>query len=242
MSLPKIDVPLYEVSLPSDGKKLKIRPFLVKEQKLFLIANESKEMVEKLKIIKQVINNCVIEPAGLDIDSLAIMDIEYLFLNLRARSIGEIVEVDFECQNNVEDKKCGHRTTLKFNLLEALVEDVENIRKMKKIELTPNVGLMMRFPDFEATQNLLNGAAVDDVDLVVNCIDYIYDENQLYYRKDLTHEEIVEWLENLSHGSYEKLEAFFKAIPKVRLKNNFTCGKCGYSEPVTLEGIESFFG
>ncbi len=255
MSLPKIDVPVYDLILPSDGKKIKIRPFLVKEQKLFLIANESKETAEKLKIIKQVINNCIIEPK-LEIDSLAIMDIEFLFLNLRARSIGEIVDVDFQCQNEVEDgtdeygiglstqyrKKCGQTVTLKFNLLDAEIENIEEARKKRRVELTPTVGLNMRFPDFEATQTLVNGENVDDVDLVVNCIEYIYDENNIYYKKDLSKEEIVEWLENLSHQSYEKLEDFFKSIPKVRLKNNFKCTKCGHEEPVVLEGIESFFG
>lgn len=242
--LPKLDVPIYETSLVSNGQLIRFRPFLVKEQKLFLMANESEDSKEIVNVIKQVLKNCILDEV--DVDSLSTFDIEYLFLQLRARSVGEIANLKFSCNNLVPDKegekKCGNLVSIDVNLLEVNAE--KNPDHTNKIQITENVGIVMKYPTFNSVDILnLNTDNMDQIlDVIVGCIDFIYDSDQVYYAKDTSKKELVEFIENMKQSDLEKISSFFNTLPKVKKEVEFNCSKCGYKENIILEGVQSFFG
>jgi hypothetical protein len=239
--LPKLDVPIYETKLISSGQIVRYRPFLVKEQKLFLMASESEDVNETINAIKQVITNCVLDE--IDINTMSTFDIEYLFLQLRARSVGEMVNLNFTCNNNVEeDKKCGNTVKIDLNVLE--VQPSLNPEHTNKIQITDKLGIVMKYPTFGMidTMNLNTEDLSQILDMVVSCIDYIYDDEQVYYAKDTTRKELVEFVENMQQADLEKVSKFFSTLPKIKKDVHFNCTKCGYQEEITLEGVQSFFG
>jgi len=244
MALPKIDVPIFDVKLFSTDKKVKFRPFTVKEEKLFLIASESDDPQSTITTIKQVLNNCILDDT--DIDSLPLFDIEMLFLNLRARSIGEIVELKYKCNNDIVEEdgrqhKCGNEVGIEVNALEVLPEVGPN--HSKKIEINNKLGLVMKYPKMDIMVNMNDQENIDSVlQMIVSCIDYIYDENNLYYAKDSTKEELLEFLETLQSKDLENIKQFFETMPKMKKTLDFKCGKCGYHEKIDVEGIQNFFG
>ena len=241
--LPKIDVPVYEIKLPSTGKTIKFRPFTVKEEKLFLMAYETEDAKYSVDTIFQVLNNCVISEG--DIKDLPTFDIEYLFLNLRARSVGEVVKLKYRCNNDVgteeDPKKCNNSVEIELNVLE--VEPTRNPTHTSKIELTKDLGLVMKYPKMSLIKD---NTDTDDfnvvLELIMDCIDYIYDANNVYYAKDSSKEELTEFLDSLQSKDLEKIKEFFDTMPKLKKKIDFSCNKCGYQENVELEGLQSFFG
>lgn len=244
MALPKIDVPIFDVKLFSTEKKVKFRPFTVKEEKLFLIASESDDPQSAIATIKQVLNNCILDDT--DIDSLPLFDIEMLFLNLRARSIGEVVELKYKCNNDIVEEdgrkhKCGNEVGVDVNVLEIVPEVGQN--HSKKIEINNKLGLVMKYPKMDVIVNMDEQENIDSVlQMIVSCIDYIYDEDNLYYAKDSTKEELVEFLETLQSKDLENIKKFFETMPKMKKTLDFKCGKCGYKEKIDVEGIQNFFG
>jgi hypothetical protein len=243
--LPKIDVPIYDLTLVSNDKKIRFRPFTVKEEKLFLMAMESPESDEAsyLNTIKQVLNNCIIDE--IDIETIPTFDLEYLLLNLRAKSVGEEITLKYKCNNDIEkeDKKdkCNNIVEMTFNILEAKPEKQEN--HSNKIEINEKLGLVMKYPTFGLLQNYdgKNNTKIL-IDTIVECIDYIYDENNIYYAKDSSKEELIEFLDSLQTKDLEKIKDFFETMPKLSKNLNFKCKKCGYEESINVEGIQSFFG
>jgi len=242
--LPKIDVPIYETKLISSGKTIRYRPFLVKEQKIFLMASESEDVKDVIGAIKQVINNCVID--DIDVDNLATFDIEYLFIQLRARSVGEIVNLKFNCNNKIKDDiggehTCGNLVKFDLNLLE--IQPTLNEEHTSKIEITDKLGLVLKYPTFNAINKLdINSNDINQVlEVIINCIDYIYDDEQLYYAKDASKKELSEFVENLKQSDLEKFQKFFDTLPKIKQQLNFDCDKCGYTEKIDVEGIQNFF-
>jgi hypothetical protein len=244
MALPKIDVPIFDVKLYSSDKKVKFRPFTVKEEKLFLIASESDDSQSTITTIKQVLNNCIID--DIDIDSLPLFDIEMLFLNLRARSIGEIVNLKYKCNNNIVEEdgrehRCGNEVEIGVNVLEIVPESGKN--HTNKIEINNKLGIVMKYPKMDVMVDIENQENIDSVlNLIAGCIDYIYDENNLYYAKDSTTEELIEFLETLQSKDLENIKQFFDTMPKMKKALDFKCGKCGYAETIDVEGIQNFFG
>jgi hypothetical protein len=241
--LPKIDVPIYEIILPLLQKKIKIRPFLVKEEKILLMAMEANDDNATLLAIKQIVNNCCIEK--IDVDSLPILDLEYIFLQLRARSIGEIIELQYRCNNDVtneeETKKCNSIVKLEFNALE--IEPTVDENHNKKIQLTPNLGVVMKYPDFKIMTKMEGLSETEMLSkMITGCIDYVYDNEQIYYAKDTKEEELIDFIDSLTREQFAKVQDFFDTIPKIKKTLNFKCGKCGYQEDVVLEGIQGFFG
>ena len=241
--LPKLDVPIYEVKLISNNKVVRFRPFLVKEQKLLLMGSQSEDSEENVKIVKQVLKNCVIDE--LDIDSLATFDLEYLFLNLRARSVNEVVELKYKCNNivkqeNDKEEPCNSLETFGIKLLD--IKPTTHDKHNKKIELSEKMGIVMRYPTFEIISSLPNKSE-DEVlmILLLNCIDYIYDAENIYKTKDVSQEEIIEFIDNLQQKDLEKIQEFFETSPKLRHTLNFNCKKCGYKEDINVEGLQNFF-
>jgi len=240
--LPKIDVPVYEIKLPSNGEPIKFRPFTVKEEKLFLMAYESDDAKYSVDTIIQVLNNCVV--SDMDVKELPTFDIEYLFPNLRAHSIGEIVKLRYRCNNDVvteeETKKCNNSVEIELNVLE--ISPGKSSAHTSKIEITDNLGIVMKYPKMGLIKDNTEEEDFNIVlDLIINCIDYIYDEENVYYAKDSTKEELTEYLDSLQSKDLEKIKQFFDTMPKLKKNVDFSCNKCGYSENVELEGLQSFF-
>ena len=238
MALPKIDVPVYEATLISTGKKIKFRPFLVKEQKLLLMALESNETEDAVNAVKQILNNCIL--SDISVDDLPIFDIEYLFLQLRARSVGENVSLKYKCNVILEeDKRCNGISEIDVNILD--ITPIKNPEHSEKIEISKKMGIVMKYPSFNNLNIADKSPADQTIDVIINCINYIYDEDQIYYAKDSTKEELVEFIENLTQDDMEKLKKFFNTMPFLRKELDFKCPKCGHQEKVLVEGIESFF-
>lgn len=238
--LPKIDIPIYETHLISNGELVRFRPFLVKEQKLFLMANESDDPKETINTIKQVLRNCILD--DLDVDNLATFDIEYLFLQLRARSVGEVVTLRFTCNNDItEEQKCGNIVKIDVNVLD--IKPNVNTEHSNKIQINDNIGIVLKYPTFGSVDVAsLDTENLDQVlDIIVACIDYVYDEEQIYPAKDSSKKELTEFIENLKQTDLEKISAFFNSLPKMKKDVDFKCDKCGYHETLQLEGIQSFF-
>ena len=242
--LPKLDVPIYETKLISNGQTVRYRPFLVKEQKLFLMAAESDDPKDTINAIKQVLMNCVLD--DIDIENMATFDIEYLFLQLRARSIGEVVNLRFNCNNNViekgEEVKCGNLVKIDVNVLD--VNPIKNEEHTNKIQITDKIGVVLKYPTFGS----IDFAGLDTQDMqqilnvIVSCIDYIYDDEQVYYAKDTKKEELIDFIENMKQTDLEKISSFFTSLPKLKKEIHFHCNKCNYEEDITLAGVQSFFG
>jgi hypothetical protein len=242
--LPKIDVPIYELILPLTKKSIRFRPFLVKEEKILLMAMESEEPDAVLLAIKQILTNCCLD--DLDVDDLPITDIEYLFLNLRARSVNEIVELPYRCNNKIdangEQKECGNIVTLQMNLLEIRPEVHE--KKIDKIELSQNMGILIKYPSFRMVEEAQKqeGSEVDKLmNILVACIDGVYTEETIFYSKDVPKKELLDFIENLTREQFSKVQEFFETMPKIKKDVDFSCTKCGYQETITIEGLQSFF-
>jgi DNA-directed RNA polymerase subunit M/transcription elongation factor TFIIS len=241
--LPKIDTPLYEITLPLSKQKIKFRPFLVKEEKILLMAMESEEEEAVLLAIKQIVNNCCID--DINVDDLPILDLEYMFLQLRARSVGEIIDLEYKCNNEVKDeegldKPCNHIIKLSFNALEIYPEQDEN--HSCKIQLTQKLGVVMKYPDFKIMEKIRNLKESEILGkLVSSSIDYIYDEESIYYSKDVEEKELLDFVDSLTRDQFQKIQDFFDNIPKMKKTLDFKCGKCGYQEEMVLEGLQSFF-
>lgn len=242
--LPKIDVPIYNVKLLSTGKSLRFRPFTVKEEKLFLMANEGEDLTTVVDTIKQILNNCILDE--FNIDSLPLFDIEHLFLNIRARSIGEVVNLKYKCNNNVldeetkEEKKCNNVVQIDLNVLDIQPKKQEG--HTNKIEITEKLGIVMKYPNFETLKQFKDVEEADSIiKMTVNCIEYVYDADKIYYAKDTTEEELVEFVESMQSKDLEKIKTFFDTMPKVKKDVDFKCDKCGHEEKIEVEGIQNFF-
>ena len=242
--LPKIDVPIYNVKLLSTGKSLRFRPFTVKEEKLFLMANEGEDLTTVVDTIKQILNNCILDE--FDIDSLPLFDIEHLFLNIRARSIGEVVNLKYKCNNDVldeetkEEKKCNNVVQIDLNVLDIQPKKQEG--HTNKIEITEKLGVVMKYPNFETLKKFKDVEEADSIiKMTVSCIEYVYDADKIYYAKDTTEEELVEFVESMQSKDLERIKNFFDTMPKIKKDVDFKCNKCGHEEKIEIEGIQNFF-
>lgn len=239
--LPKIDVPVYELDLPLSKKHIRFRPFLVKEQKNLLMAMESDDKDTIERNIRQVLNNCTLTE-GVDIDSIPVIDIEYYFINLRARSIGEIVENDYVCTNKPDGQNdCGGKMKGRLNLLDIKVEFDPIITDM--IQLTDKLSIKMKYPEFSLIDKIRNKDTAVDIafEVIVNSIDYIYDGEQYYYAHESTKEELMQFIESLNQDQFDKLESFFDKLPTLNKIMEIKCPKCGFDHSIEMDGLESFF-
>jgi hypothetical protein len=243
MALPKLDVPIFTIDLPLSKIKLRYRPFLVKEEKLLLIAMESDDETTIMDTIKQIVNNCCLDEV--DTESLPVTDVEFFFLHLRARSVGEIVDLQYKCNNTVkndegEEIECGNNVKIKVNILE--IQPTFNEKHTNKIELTSKLGIVMKYPNFSIIDKVKTTNNVQQIlGIISNCVDYIYDEDNIYYRKDIEDSELDEFIENLTQKQFEKIQQFFETVPSIKKELDFKCSKCGYQEKIVVEGIQNFF-
>jgi T4 bacteriophage base plate protein len=244
MNLPNISTPIHEVKLISQKDPVKFRPFLVKEQKLMLMANEAKDDKETANTIKQIAKNCIVTE-GIDVDDLPLVDIELLFLNFRARSVGEMINAMFRCRNTRDDNggaECGMTVEVPINLLEI---PVVNLDVNRKIMITDKVGVQMKYPTFDVASTLLQSKESRDPDVefkaVAMNIDYIFDDNGIYYAKDASQEELLNFIYSMPPDKYKEIEAFFDQMPTTKIEIDKKCPRCSYEHHFVLEGINDFF-
>ena len=241
MALPKIDTPIYELDLPLSKKHVRFRPFLVKEQKNLLMAMESGDSKSIEQNVKQVLNNCTVTE-NIDIEKLPVLDVEYYFLNLRARSVGGIVENKYRCDNQVDGSACGNIMETSLNLLDIKIEGVKENNDV--IQLTDTISIKLKYPEFSVINKLSKLTDVSDIafEMIAESVEYIFDGEQFYYAKETTTEELVEFIEGLNQQQFAKIEDFFANLPKLEKKIEMKCSRCGFEHKLDVEGLESFFG
>ena len=235
MALPLSNTPTYTLTVPSTGKQVKYRPFLVKEEKALLIAQQSEDPVVMIDTIKSIIAACVKE---LDVDTLATFDIEYIFAQIRAKSVGETVDLIFYCDTCTDEKA---NIKLTFDLTKLEVE--KNPNHSAKIELYDDVGVVMKYPSIETLTQLQNidGGVEGIFGIITNCIDYIYNSEEVFYAKEHTQKELEDFLENMTSDQFAKVQQFFETMPRIRQEVDYNCPVCGKHHHKVLEGIQSFF-
>ena len=236
--LPKLDVPTYELVLPLSKKKIKFRPFLVKEQKNLLMAMEANDSETIHNAIRDVLNNCTMTP-DFRIDETPIIDIEYYFLQLRAKSVGEFVELILKC-DTCEDEKASVKYDIDLTKINVNIPKEHN----KTISLFNDVGVIMKYPSLEMLKKLegLTGSDAEAIfEIIQSCIDSVYDSQQMYSTKDHKPEEIRQFIDNLTQEQFMKLQQFFETMPKLEEKVNYKCPMCGKDHEKFVRGLEAFF-
>jgi hypothetical protein len=241
MALPKLEVPTYELELPLSKKKIKYRPYLVKEQKALMMALESSDAKTIQHNVREILTVCTLSK-DVDIDELPIVDIEYYFLQLRAKSVSEISESKYRCNNEVDDKVCGNIMEAKIDLTE--IQPVQEEYVDPEIKLTDTITIKMKYPPFKLVKDSIDMDNITEVtfNMLAQSIEYVYDGEQFHYAKESSVEELVDFIEQLNQEQFEKLEKFFNSIPKLSKKIDMTCSKCGFEHHLDVEGLESFFG
>jgi hypothetical protein len=230
MSLPILNTPTYELNLPSTGQKVTYRPFLVKEHKVLLTMTNADDE-EAGRIITELVDVCTFNK--LNVAKLPHFDVEYLFLNLRAKSIGESVEVVVNCE-------CGNKIDAVFNIDDLKVEKAQE--HSNKIMVTDTIGVEMSYPVFDDVINMFSAKdTVEVFDMIVSCINAIYDDVNYYSVEDYTKEDIEEFINSLTKQQFEKIENFFINSPKIVQEIETDCEQCGRHNVSRLEGLANFF-
>jgi hypothetical protein len=238
--LPRLNVPLYDAELPS-GTKVTFRPFLVKEEKMLLIAKASDDATSIVDAVKQVLHNCLEATPNISVDKLPLFDVEYLFLQLRARSIGEIIPLRYRCNKDIEGTPCGTISQYEVDLL--AIKPVFGEGHSKQIELTPTMGLLMTYPTFKSFTRITREdlPAEEAFAVVGECVEAVYDADNKYYTKDAPPGELKEFIDSLSPRQVTLIDKFFDTLPKIQTTIPFLCPKCGNKEDIVVEGLDSFF-
>jgi len=234
MALPKIDQPLFELEIPSTGKKAKYRPFTVKEEKILLIAQESQDMDQIILSIKQVISNCLEE---VDVDELSVFDLEFIILNIRAKSVNNEIAFGFE------DEDTGERIDTVIDVNEIKVDF--NPDHSKKIEINSQYYMMMRYPSLEEVRQMQSADESSTEQMfttMVSCIDTLVDQStdEVFKMQDFTSEEVADFVDGFTSTVVEKIQQFYMTMPKLRHTIDYKDNK-GKKKQFVVEGMDSFF-
>jgi hypothetical protein len=233
MPLPKIDQPIFELTLPSTGKKVKYRPFTVKEEKILLIAQESKELDQMVLSIKQILGNCL---QNFDVDDLAIFDLEYLLLNVRAKAVNNKLEF------KIKDPDTEEEVDIELDIGEIEIKRNENHKNI--IKISDSIYLKMSYPGIDYLKHLKPTEEGDTAkalfDLMSQCIDSVVQGEEVYKLKDFNHNEIEDFFDSLGSDVISKIREFFDTIPKLSYEHKYT-NKNGVEKTFVVEGTETFF-
>ena len=238
MPLPKIVTPTYELELPSSGQTIKYRPFLVKEEKVLVLAMESEDTKQITNAIKAVLKSCV-QTKGVKVETLPTFDIEYLFLNIRGKSVGETLEVNIICPDDGE-------TTVPVDINLDLIQVEKSDDHSNKIKLDSNLMMEMKYPSLDQfIKNNFDFKEENQMDqsfaLIATCIDKIYSEEEVWATADCTKKEVNEFLESMNSSQFKEIEKFFETMPKLQHTVHVTNPKTKVKSEVLLEGLASFF-
>ena len=241
MPLPKINTPTYELTLPSNRKKVKYRPFLVREEKILVLALESEDQKQITDAIEQIIGDCLITK-NVDVTKLPTFDIEYLFLNVRSKSVGETVEVNVTCP---DDGKTKVETSIN-------IDDIKVVKDKNHkliVQLDDKYSMKLKYPtldqfiennfDFEMAEAKESVSAA--MSMLSTCIDMIYDQEESWDASESTKEELDEFIDQLNTKQFQEVEEFFRTMPKLSHKLKVTNPQTGVESEVVLEGLASFF-
>ena len=241
MPLPKISTPTHELVLPSTGKKIKYRPFLVREEKILILALESQDIKQITNAIKSTLKSCILT-RGTKVEELPTFDIEFIFLNIRGKSVGESVDVVITCPDDGETK-------VESQIFIDEIQVQKNEKHNRDIKLDDNLILRMKYPSLsEFVQNNFDVSNTDNIsfdaslDIIASCIDVVYNADESWAAADCTKKELNEWLETLNSNQFKQVETFFETMPKLSHTIKVTNPKTKVESDVTLEGITSFFG
>jgi hypothetical protein len=238
MALPKIEVPTYELTLPSEDKKIKYRPFLVREEKILYIAMETGQNKEMINALKDVVGACTFDV--LNVDRLPIFDIEYLFLQIRAKSVSEITKFRAICP---DDGKTYVETEVDLTKVEVQVDDEHTNRIM--LESERNLGLVLKYPTLK---NYDVGRGLDNIEIdkvfniLIDCIDHIFEGDKIYPAKDTSKQELKEFIEGLPQDAFTRIKSFFDTMPKLKHEVEVTNPNTNVTSKIVLTGIADFFG
>ena len=238
MPLPRISTPTYELELPSTEQSINYRPFLVKEEKLLVIALESEDTKQITTAIKTVIKNCILTK-DIKVENLPTFDIEFLFLNIRGKSVGEQVDVNIICPDDNE-------TNVSVSIDLDDIKVLKNEDHTNKIKVDPTIMMEMKYPSLEQfiknNFDFNNQNAMDQsFDLIASCIDKIYTEDEVWSTSDVTKKEVTEFLESMNSSQFKDIEKFFETMPKLSHKIQIKNPKTQVGSEVVLEGLASFF-
>ena len=240
MPLPKISTPTYELELPSTGKKIKYRPFLVREEKILILALESEDEKQIATAVKNTLKDCI-QTRGIKVENLPTFDIEYLFLNIRGKSVGESVDLIITCPDDGE-------TTVPVKIY---IDEV-NVQKPEShspdIDLDGSLTLRMKYPSLDqfASSNFSFNESGEDLDksfeIIGSCIDVIFNEEDAWSTSDVTKKELMTWMDGLNSNQFKEIEKFFETMPKLSHKVKITNPNTNVENEVVMEGLSSFFG
>ncbi len=239
MPLPKINTPTYELVVPSTGKKIKYRPFLVREEKILILALESEDTAQITNAVIEILSECILTK-GVDVTKLATFDIEYLFLNVRSKSVGETVEVNLTCPDDDITS-----VEMEINIDSIKVQKTRGHKNIVKLD--DQYSMKLKYPSFDQfiESNFDTSVDTSDVDkslnMITNCIEMIYDEEESWDASDSTKQELEEFVEQLNSKQFKLIEKFFETMPKLSHKVKLTNPKTGVESEVVLEGLASFF-
>lgn len=230
--LPKLSYPIFDVVIPSMNKKVKMRPFLVREEKILLLAQMSEEPTQVVEAIKQVIEACI-DDASI-VPKLTMFDIEYLFVKLRSRSVNNTVDILYTDPDDGEQ----YKVTIDLDNVEVRTDPDHS----KKIEISPTVGVIMKYPPTDLASKLENVETEVDLffQLITLCIDQIYDADNVYNASETTLEEIQEFVSSLDVNAFKKMQRFFETLPKIHYETKYTT-KDGVEKSVVLQTLNDFF-
>ena len=236
MALPKLNTPTYELEVPSTDEKIKYRPFLVKEEKILLMALESGKNADIIQAVKDIVSECTF--GKIDLGTMPMFDIEYIFLNIRAKSVGEISKLKLLCP---DDKKTYVDTEVNLSEVQVQVEEGHT----NKIELTDDMGMIMTYPTIDSftETGIQNVTASNMLDVISVCILQIYEKNgeKVYQAKDQTKKELIEFVEQLNTKQFKELQKFFDTMPKLKHTIKVKNPKTKKSSDVVLQGLNDFF-
>ena len=240
MPLPKIATPTYELVLPSTGKKIKYRPFLVKEEKILILALESENQKQITDAIKSTLRACI-ETKGIKVDDLPTFDIEYVFLNIRGKSVGESLDVLITCPDD-------GKTTVESKIYIDEIKVEKQKDHSRDVKLDENLTLRMKYPSLnQFIQNNFDFSTKemsfqDSMDIIASCIDVVFNADESWAASDCTKKELNSWLETLNSSQFKEVEKFFETMPRLKHTVKVVNPNTEVESEVTLEGLTSFFG
>ena len=236
MALPKLNTPTYELEVPSTDEKIKYRPFLVKEEKILMIAMESKDNTQIVNAVKDIVSACTFEK--IDISNMPMFDVEYIFLNIRAKSVGEVSKLRVLCP---DDKKTY--TNVEVDLTKVNVEIGEG--HTNKIELTDDTGMIMTYPTIDSfTETGITSVSAENmIELIGSCVLQIYEDKgeKVYQGKDQTKKELTEFIESMNTAQFKKVQKFFDTMPKLKHTVKVKNPKTKKTSDIVLQGLNDFF-